>query len=154
MPVYFLDSSALAKRYMVETGTAWITTLTEAASGNECWLATITAVELVAALYRKARTGSHPLAAAQQAEAQFRSELATHFRRLAATSVILDGAMGLAAAHPLRAYDAVQLASALRLQRRRAARGWPALTFVSADQNLNRVAAAKGLSVDDPKQHP
>src|SRR6266851_10236285 len=125
MAVSFLDSSALAKRYMIETGTGWVRTLTDLSSGNQCWLVAITAVEVVTAFYRKARTGSHPLTAVQQAEAEFRNELTTHFRRLAVSSAILDEAMRLAATHPLRAYDAVQLGAALALQRRRASRGWP-----------------------------
>jgi hypothetical protein len=32
MTVYFMDSSAIGKRYMLETGSAWITMLTAAAA--------------------------------------------------------------------------------------------------------------------------
>jgi hypothetical protein len=47
---FFLDSSAIAKRYVAEVGSAWTISLTDAGSGNVCWLAAVTRVEVVAAL--------------------------------------------------------------------------------------------------------
>ena len=35
MAVYFLDSSALVKRYITETGTLWVRRLCEPAAGHE-----------------------------------------------------------------------------------------------------------------------
>lgn len=35
MSLYYLDSSALVKRYVTETGTRWIQGLTEPSSGRE-----------------------------------------------------------------------------------------------------------------------
>jgi predicted nucleic acid-binding protein len=154
MATYFLDSSAVAKRYMQETGTPWIFSLTDPAARNQCWLATITAVEVLAAFYRRVRTGTHSLAQIQQAEQVFRTELVTHFRRISVTSLVLNRATALVTVYQLRAYDAVQLAAALTLQSRRAARALPSVTFLSADQTLNQAAAAEGLAVDDPNQHP
>ena len=50
MAVYFFDSSALIKRYINETGTAWVQSLTDAASGHEIYIARVTTVEVVAAV--------------------------------------------------------------------------------------------------------
>jgi len=55
---YFLDSSALVKRYARETGTAWILSLFRYAAGHAFYAARITRVEATAALVRK-RRGSH-----------------------------------------------------------------------------------------------
>jgi len=155
MAAYLFDSSAVAKRYMQEVGSAWIRTLTDPATGHQCWLAEITQVEILAAFYKKARTGNLTQAQAQQAEAAFRNELPTHFQVIPLTSVLFPEAMRLVSTHPLRAYDAIQLAVALQLQAQRAHfGGLPALTFVSADQNLNQCAAVESLTVDDPNQHP
>jgi hypothetical protein len=33
-------------------------------------------------------------------------------------------------------------------------RGYPALTFLSADERLNNAASAEGLAVDNPNKHP
>jgi hypothetical protein len=46
----FFDSSALVKRYLTETGSAWVISLTDPAAGNSIILAEITRVEVAAAL--------------------------------------------------------------------------------------------------------
>jgi predicted nucleic acid-binding protein len=56
-------------------------------------------------------------------------------------------------AHPLRAYDAVQLASALDTAAFFAAVGLAAPIFVSADRRLLAAAEAEGLIADDPNRH-
>ncbi len=45
MVICFLDSSALVKRYIVETGSAWIKSQTDPASGNQLYVAWITCAE-------------------------------------------------------------------------------------------------------------
>ena len=62
--------------------------------------------------------------------------------------------MDLAEAHGLRAYDSVQLAAALELNRLRVAAGMGGIILVSADLELNAAATASGLAVDDPNLHP
>ena len=79
MAVLFLDSSALVKRYAQEVGSAWLTACTQLPAGNQCWLAQVTRVEILAALYKKVRTGNLLPAQAQTAAAQFQAELQTHF---------------------------------------------------------------------------
>lgn len=154
MADYFLDTSSLAKRYVAEVGSAWVMGLSDLAAGNTCWLAAITRVELLAALYRRARTGALSQTEAQQAALVFRHELHTHFRSIPLDGVILDRAMDLVAAYPLRAYDAVQLATAIYLKDQHLAVGLPAPVFIGADQDLNQAALAEGLPVDDPNLHP
>ncbi len=57
MANYFCDSSALAKRYVSETGTAWVQALIAPTAGNEVYVARITLVELVSAITRRKRNG-------------------------------------------------------------------------------------------------
>jgi len=54
----------------------------------------------------------------------------------------------------LRAYDAVQLACALRVRDDAMAIGVMPPIFVCADDALLAVAAAEGLSVENPHAHP
>ena len=61
--------------------------------------------------------------------------------------------MTLAEAHSLRGYDAVQLATAVEIHIRGLTLGLPALTLVSADEELNLAARAEGLVVEDPNMH-
>jgi predicted nucleic acid-binding protein len=58
MAAYFFDSSALVKRYVNETGSGWVQTITDAATGHEIYIARITTVEVIAALVRRARSGN------------------------------------------------------------------------------------------------
>ena len=154
MAVPFLDTSALVKRYVAETGSQWLVSLTDLTARNDCWISSITPVELLAALYLRVRVGSLTLALAQQAEQNFRQELSTHFQIITLIPVILNRALGLVTAHPLRAYDAVQLAAALYLESQNTILGLPSLIMVSADHNLNRAAVAERLAIDNPNQHP
>ncbi len=56
--------------------------------------------------------------------------------------------------YSLRAYDAVQLASALEGNAMLIAGGLSPLVFVCADHRLLAVAAAEGLSTDNPNNYP
>jgi predicted nucleic acid-binding protein len=51
MALYFLDSSALVKRYISETGSAWVLELFTDALNNEIFIAAIAKVEIVALLF-------------------------------------------------------------------------------------------------------
>jgi hypothetical protein len=62
--------------------------------------------------------------------------------------------MRLANRHALRAYDAVQLAAALKIRQERQDAGFAPVTMISADQALNDAAMAEGMAVDDPRAHP
>jgi predicted nucleic acid-binding protein len=55
--------------------------------------------------------------------------------------------------HPLRAYDAVQLATALLLNRSLLADELPPLIFISADDVLCKAARAEGLPAENPNEH-
>lgn len=48
MTAYFLDSSALVKRYVSETGSAWIQQIADPLTGNELLIAQITWVDALA----------------------------------------------------------------------------------------------------------
>ena len=58
MSLYFLDNSALVKRYVTETGSNWVRALTDPAMRNPLIIARITWVEVLSALTRREREGS------------------------------------------------------------------------------------------------
>jgi hypothetical protein len=66
---------------------------------------------------------------------------------------IVDLACQLLERHPLRAYDATHLATALSAQEFLAKKDHPDLTFLSADERLNDAAKAEDLTVDNPNHH-
>jgi len=154
MAICFPDSSALVKRYIVETGSAWVKSQTDPASGNQLYVARITGAEIVAAITRRQRRGATSPVDAASAIAAFRPDLAAAYFPLDVSEGLVSDAMDLAGRHGLRGYDAVQLAAALELAARCLAAGAMPPLVLTADAELNRAAAAEGLTVDDPNACP
>lgn len=86
--------------------------------------------------------------------ADFDALCATQYTLVELTALIVERARVLLERHPLRAYDAVQLASALTVNDALAAAGLPALTFLSADHSLLNAAQMEGIATDNPNAHP
>lgn len=153
MPVYFFDTSALVKRYINETGSAWIDGLTNPTTGNDVYILRLTEVEVTSAVTRRRRAGTLSVTNAATVLAQFRQDLATQYYVIDITASLLTTAVFLVETYGLRAYDAVQLATATTLNAHREVLSLTSLTFVSADQELNAAAMAQNLPVDDPNLH-
>ena len=154
MSAYFLDSSAVVKRYVAETGSAWTINLFKPSSKNIIYIAQITGVEVVSAISRRRLGRSLTANAANKAVTRFTRDFQNKLRILRLTNSVNSDAMSLAKTHGLRGYDAVQLAIALELEKRFTARKMPSIIFISADNKLNQVAQNEGLSIDNPNNHP
>lgn len=154
MAVYFVDSSALVKRYISEIGSTWVLSLFDSALNNEVLIAAITGVELVAAITRRARGGSISATDATTACSQFRSDLQSEYQVVEITENIINSAMALAETLGLRGYDAVQLAAGREINALCIASGLPPVRFVSADNELNAAAASEGLLIKNPNDYP
>ena len=154
MAAFAFDASAIAKRYMLETGSRWVQALTDPAAGHEVFLTRIGRVEVTAAVTRRSRGGLLPGLNALALLAQFRYDATYQYNILEIIPAVLAEAERLAELHGLRGYDAVQLATTLNLHQNRMATGLSVLTFVSADGALNTAAKAEGLTVDNPNSHP
>ena len=153
--MFFLDSSALVKRYLAEVGSTWVAGLCYPNSGNSIVLAAITRVEVAAALASRQRANTGMLVEERERLFRLLVEHATNeYTLIPLTVPLIDTAMQLTQRHRLRGYDAVQLAAALDASRAATTAGLPSLTFVSADSDLNAAARAEGLQADDPNQHP
>ncbi len=154
MAAWFLDSSAVIKRYVRERGTAWIRTITDPAAAHQLFVARLAVVEVAATLARQARAGKITAAEAALGIHQLRHAFAHEFRVVEITPVLATHALNHIQTHALRGSDALHLAAATELQRRRAAVNLPGLTFISSDGELNRAARAEGLPVEDPNTRP
>jgi hypothetical protein len=73
-----------------------------------------------------------------------------HELNLSDLSIVEVCAVSLTELHVLRASDAVQLATALELNRERISAGLIALSLVSSDQSLLHAASREGLAAEDP----
>jgi predicted nucleic acid-binding protein len=151
--VYLLDSSALVKRYVAETGTAWIQALAVPSAHNSLLISRITWVEVLSALARRQREGSLPPASVIRAIQSFRYDLDTQYRVVEVDRELAEAAGKLVSKHPLRAYDAIQLASALRVQPAFTRSRSTSLIFLAADNRLLANAQAEGMVTDNPNHH-
>ncbi len=153
MAAYFFDSSALAKRFIRETGTAFVLSRLRPSAHHAIYAARLTEVEVCAALARRHK--GLKLAADQfhKSVKRLRRDFTERLAVTATLESIVIEALRLAESYALRGYDALQLASALEANRRRVSHHLSPLTLVSSDEDLNEAAQAEGLTVEDPNTH-
>jgi uncharacterized protein len=135
----YFDASALAKRYVRETGTTTVRRLL--ASGSAA-TSRLSDVEVSSAIVRRAREGAFTIDERDRMLAALQHDVPA-LAMVELTPEITDDARTLLLRYPLRSGDAVQLASALYLQRQ-LARPVP---FVAYDRRLVLAARAEGLVV-------
>ena len=138
MIVYF-DTSALVKLFVPEAHTAitrqWSADAVMRVVSQVAW------VEFQSALALKRRTRELADIDLDAARQSFQAE-SPRYHRVGTDPALFAEAGNLAWQHDLRAYDAVQLASAHRA----AASAGAALQFCSFDKALTRAALASGLN--------
>src|SRR5687767_8627372 len=127
MASYFFDSSALMKQYLIEAGTPAVRKIIRSSATNRIFISQITAVEVVSALARRKREASITPQRMKRARQVFEHHVATEYVSLQLTNSIINLAGDLLDTYPLRASDAVQLATALEVQDRLVAAKIPSL---------------------------
>ena len=153
MSVYFADSSVLVKRYIQETGTTWVRSLTLKSAGNEIFVAVITQSEIFSAASRQLREGKINSRTLQAIRLQLSRHLRREYNLVPLTTPINERTQDLLQRYPLRASDAIQLTTAIELQTRVSTTALSSITFLSADTRLLSVAQVEGLVSDDPNLH-
>jgi uncharacterized protein len=152
--VYQLEASSLVKRYVDEAGSDWLRALLVPDPATVISIADLTRAEIASALARRTREGALTTAERDLLIRALQGHCARDYRVVPTDRGIIDAAVELVQEHPLRAADAVQLATALTVNASLVAQGLPALTFVVADDRLIAAAQAEGLVVENPNQHP
>jgi predicted nucleic acid-binding protein len=151
---YYLDASALVKRYVDEVGSDWLQATIVHTQPALLFTSRMTIVEVISAFARRAREGSLSSEEFATARDAFRGDCLNEYQIMPPMMTVIDLACTLLEQHPLRAYDAMHLATALGAQQFLTAQSYPPLTFLSADERLNHAATAEGLEVDNPNHHP
>jgi predicted nucleic acid-binding protein len=152
MAAYFFDSSALVKSYIAEIGTDWTRSIVNSEE-NVVHVASLTRVEVISALTRRFKRGDIPQTEFDRACLDSKLDMANQFEVIRITDPMIEEAATLAQKRGLRAYDAVQLATALDTSRVTSQVELTQVILVSADLELNVAAAAEGLKVEDPNTH-
>jgi predicted nucleic acid-binding protein len=143
----FADSSALVKLYSDEVGHEVVR------AASDLVVAQLARVEIPAAIWRKQRLRHITTREAQLLTLAFETDYfgsvagPARFVVVATTAAVLDEAARASAVHGLRAYDAVQLASALSA--RRADSDCDSMTVF--DRGLRTAARREGLELVPPE---
>lgn len=153
MASFFFDTSAIAKRYIKESGSAWVSDICEEARSDLIFVADITEVELVSALFRRCKGGSITKAEAKAALVQFDNDLSNQYIVLGFSFELISNARRLVESYALRGYDAVQLAAAIECNKERIFLGSAPITFVSSDQELIDAGESEGLLTENPNNY-
>lgn len=155
MTTYYLDTSALVKRYASEPGSGWIRSVTDAASGHTIVVSELALVEVSAALAAKQRA-PHGITvdARDRALSRFLQDCAERFLLAQVERLVIDRAVALTQNHRLRGYDAVHLATALVANDDLVAASCPPVVFVASDHDLLSAAQAESLLIQEPSDIP
>ena len=146
MALYFLDTSALVKLYVQESGTDRLLLLVSNQPENRFAVSAISAVEARSAIRRRQRAGDIDRNIADLLLDLLQKHIETTFIRQVINDAVIDSALEMVDRYALRAYDAIQLAACLVLS----AIEPQAFTFVCSDHQLLDAAGSEQLRVLDP----
>jgi predicted nucleic acid-binding protein len=138
---------------MTEKGSLWLQALA-ANRNNLIVIAQITWVEVMGALMRYQREGKSTPDIVRRAVQSFSHDLDSEYQTVELDRPLCEAAMRLIQKHPLRAYDAVQLASASKVRDDTPKVPPTSFTFVSADTRLIKIALTIGIKVENPENYP
>lgn len=154
MTDYYIDASALVKRYADEPGSDWIRQTTDPLAQHTTLLAEVTLAEVGAALAAKHRaSGGITRQQRDRALSRFLQDCDESFLILPVDRAVIDRAVELTQNHRLRGYDAIQLATALVVGETLQSQDLPSPVFVASDSDLLTAAQAEHLLSDNPLDH-
>jgi uncharacterized protein len=150
LTAYFIDTSALAKRYLNELGSHWLLSWILPTSGNVIVVSELVYAEMFSLLARRQRERGISVSARDVLQAQFMLDMGEEYLLVPLDLPVFTISQRLLNTYPLRALDAIQLASAIHASQILRV----PLIFISADRNLLNAASAEGFTIDDPNAHP
>ena len=154
MGIYYFDANAVVKYYILEPGSTWIREIVNAPEQkNLIFISDATITEYAAALSVLFRTGRIRRSTRDGAFRAFIHHTTTGlFRTLPLGTEDFWTAAQLTQAYPLKGYDAVQLAIALR-QTTTLSRKGVSMIFTSGDKALINAARGENLLAENPFDH-
>ena len=145
MGLFYADSSVLVKRHVIETGTEWFQ---ELATQNTIFTSRISVVEVFSTLNRRRRENSVNGQSYSKIVSDFQALCTTEYMLIELTEAIGQRACSILEKYPLRAYDSVQLASALLIHEGAMHSDNTSVVFLSADKRLLDAAKGEKLTID------
>jgi predicted nucleic acid-binding protein len=109
----FRDRAALVKRYVPEPGTAWVRPMTAPSAGHAILVAQMMPAKVMSGIWRRVREGTITPRGARAIRLLVDRHTRREYLVIERSARIVQWAEDLLEQHPLRAYDALQRASAL-----------------------------------------
>jgi len=149
---FYMDASALAKRYIPEKGYALLNSILNNVPPSRIHFLNIGAGEILSVLVRRRNARTLSIANFDQAVADFNAEIVRWavVTRASVTTRLVATSLPLIIAHSVNSTDALILKSALVIARR-SRRAGDDLVLVASDQRLLRAAQAEGLITFNPE---
>lgn len=157
MSTYYIDTSAVIKHYHNEPGSDWIREQIDARDDtgfylHPFFLGEIAIAEAAAAFAILARTQQIDVRVRDSMFRNFIQDIVARYQTLQITRKQIESAATLTLRHPLKAYDAIQLAIALDLQNELRELDLN-MVLVTSDRQLFEAAQVEGLQVENPLAH-
>ncbi len=149
---FYLDASALAKRYIPEKGYEQVNAILDGVPVSRIHFLNIGAGEVLSILVRRRNAATLSIANFDQAMASFNAEVVRGMgvSKASVTSRLVVTSLPFVVAHSINSTDALILRSALAIARR-LRRAGDDLVLVASDQRLLRAAQAESLTTFNPE---
>ncbi|HJT78509.1 MAG TPA: type II toxin-antitoxin system VapC family toxin [Gemmataceae bacterium] len=150
---FYLDASALGKRYAPEVGTPLLNHLFTSVPADRLYVFNVGMAEVASVLVRKRNAGHLIAADFARAMANFGTEIvqAASVNKVTADNDLVTAALPLIETRSINGTDAILLRSALDLAAFLRTVGQD-LVLVASDQRLLRAAQTEGLTTFDPER--
>ena len=149
MAAFYIDTSALFKRYRSEPGTPIVEELVDRRKPGEVFLTSyLTSLEVEAAVARALKARLLSQRASRVILGRFSQDSLDFLFVEPLTNAVVSAAIDVVRRHGLRAGDALHLATAMSIRSQ-----YPEMAFVTSDGELASAAVTEGLTLLDPT-HP
>jgi len=151
MNYLYFDSSALVKRYANESGTEFVLMICQK-EDTTIAISDVTIAELGATFARKLREGNMTENEYKLILDIFLNDYSNRYFKVPISFKVLILAIRLAKKNSLRAYDAIQLACAIKVRSEiEAKENMVEIAFVVADKTLEKAAQVEGFVTINPE---
>ena len=144
MDAYYLDSSALVKRYHREVGTEIVDDIIE--GGAEIYISSITLIEIISTLKRKVKSRKISNSKYKLLKGAFLYDVENRFTLIPLDDSIVSDALRIAEKYGSKSLDSLHLAFANKVK------AFQDIIFVSADIKLLKYASKEGFKILNPEK--
>jgi predicted nucleic acid-binding protein len=152
--IFYADSSVLVKRHAAETGSTWFQNLVLPVSNNSIITAKLSVVEVVSAFNRRKREATISQIDYNDFAKDFSTISNNEYHLLELSDFVITESQRLLENYPLRAGDAIQLATAIYARNMLQNSQLSAPIFLASDNKLLDAAIVEGFTTDNPNLHP